>query len=300
MAEPTLTGLRVIATVAGSGSFRAAAEKLGYTQSAVSRQVAATESAVGVPLFERHARGVSMTAAGEVMVRHASRVIDDLAGARLELAGLRDRLAGLLSVGAYPTAAAVLLPRAIAALKAMHPGVEVRLLEASTPAQLRALRRGRLQVAILATGDGLPDYDLSGLALTELRVNLGVGVAIATSHPFAVREWVRPDELTDQPWIVGATSDSGPEFGAWPGLTEPRIAFRVRDWQTRLGMVAAGLGIALVPGSLSKALPRTTEWVRINDSANLFRRTTYAATPSGATEAATALIGILQQEATNM
>src|SRR6266496_3706064 len=178
MAEPTLTGLRVIAAVAGSGSFREAAAKLGYTQSAVSRQVAATEHAVGVPLFERHARGVRTTAAGEVMVRHAGRVIDDLAGARLELAGLRDRLAGRLSVGAYPAAAAVLLPRAIATLKAKHPGVEVRLTEASTPAQLRALRRERLQVAILATGNGLPDYDLSGLALTELRTGLGIGIAV--------------------------------------------------------------------------------------------------------------------------
>ena len=109
MSELTLVGLRVVLEVARTGSFSAAAERLEYTQSAVSRQVAVTEKAAGAPLFERHARGVRLTAAGEVLVRHAGRVLDGVAAASQELAGLRDRLAGRLVVGGFPTATAALL-----------------------------------------------------------------------------------------------------------------------------------------------------------------------------------------------
>ena len=73
MSELTLAGLGVVLEVARTGSFSAAAERLGYTQSAVSRQVAVTEKAAGAPLFERHARGVRLTSAGEVLVRHAGK-----------------------------------------------------------------------------------------------------------------------------------------------------------------------------------------------------------------------------------
>lgn len=123
---------------------------------------------------------------------------------------------------------------------------------------------------------------------------------MATTHPFALRDSVTPDELTDQPWIVATTTDGGPEFGAWPGIAQPRIAFRARAWQTRLGMVAAGQGITLVPGSMAKALPRTTEWVRIDDNTGLFHRTAHAATHPQPTAAATALVTILQQEAAHL
>jgi DNA-binding transcriptional LysR family regulator len=292
----TLTGLRVVLEVARSGSFSAAAERLGYTQSAVSRQVAVTEKAAGAALFERHARGVRTTVAGEALVRHAGKVLDDVAAATQELAGLRDRLAGRLTIGAFPSAASVLVPRAIAALVAAHPGLQVRLTEASTPAQLVALRRGRLEVAVLATGEGLPDYDLDGLRLTELRAARGPGVAVADSHPFAVREWVAPAELDDQAWVVGPRAGDGPEFGAWPGTAEPRIAFTARNWPTRLGLVAAGLGIALVPGVAAEAVPRGVRWIPVRDDTGGFRRTAWAATNEAPGAAAVAMVRALEEE----
>jgi DNA-binding transcriptional LysR family regulator len=295
--ELSLTGLRVVVEVARTGSFSAAAERLGYTQSAVSRQVAATERAAGTRLFERGARGVRPTAAGEVLLRHAARVLDDVAAADQELAGLRDRLAGRLAVGGFPTVAAVLLPRAIARLAAAHRGLHVQLTEASTPAQLSALRRGRLEVAVVATGPGLPDYDLAGLRRTELHSNRGAGVAVADSHPFAAREWVRVDELVDQAWVVGARSGEGPEFGAWPGIPEPRIAFAVRDWPTRFGLVAAGLGIALVPGLAAEAVPRGVRWIPVRgDGGGGLGRHLWALTRGDSSPAADAMIRALQDE----
>ena len=294
MAELTLVGLRVVLEVGRTGSFSAASERLGYTQSAISRQIAVTESIVGSALFERHARGVRPTAAGEVLIRHAGRVLDDVTAAGQELAGLRDRLVGRLVVGAFPTAAADLLPRAIARLLAVHPGVRVQLSEASTPAQLQALRRRRLEVAVVATGDDLPSYDLSGLRLTELRGTRGPGVAVADSHPFAAREYVTTDDLVDQQWIVGAGVGDAPEFGAWPGVEQPRIAFTARNWPTRLGLVAANLGIALVPGLAAPTMPRGVRWIPVHDHG--LQRRMHAATGSRPSATAVAMVEALRQE----
>jgi DNA-binding transcriptional LysR family regulator len=294
--ELTLTGLRVVLEVARTGSFSAAAERLGYTQSAVSRQVAVTEKAAGTPLFERHARGTRPTPAGEALARHAGQVLDAIAAATQELAGLRDRLAGRLVVAGFPAAAAALLPRAIARLTAVHPGLKVQLTEASTPAQLAALRRGRMEVAVVATGDGLPEYDLQGLRLTALRSPRGAGVAVAESHPFAARERIEPGELADQGWVVGSRSGEAPEFGAWPGLADPRITFAARDWPTRLGLVAAGLGIALVPGIAAEAVPRGVRWIPVHDDTGGLRRAVWAATNENPSAAATAMVHALERE----
>jgi DNA-binding transcriptional LysR family regulator len=264
----------------------------------VSRQVAVTEKAAGAPLFERHARGVRLTAAGEVLVRHAGKVLDGVAAASQELAGLRDRLAGRLAVGGFPTATAALLPRAVARLLTEHPGLRVQLMEASTPAQLRALRRGRLEVAILARGAGLPAYDLDGLHVRELRTSRGAGVAVAQSHPFAVRDWVDPQELAGQAWVVGTSHGESPEFGAWPGIAEPEVSFAVHDWPTRLGLVSAGLGIALVPGIAAPAVPHGVRWIPVRDQAEGLRRQVCAVTTHDPSPAAQAMVRALQDEAT--
>ncbi len=297
MTDLTLTGLRVVLEVARTGSFSATAERLGYTQSAVSRQIAVTEKAVGTALFERHARGTRPTPAGEALARHAGTVLGEIAAAAQELAGLRDRLAGRLAVAGFPTATAALLPRAIARLTALHPGLKVQLFEAPTPAQLAALRRGRIEVAIVATGEGLPEYDLEGLRRTALPSASGAGVAVAESHPFAARERIEPGELADQGWVVGPQSGDSPEFGAWPGLAEPRITFTARDWPTRLGLVAAGLGIALMPGIAAPAIPRGVRWIPIHDDTGGLRRAIWAATNDNPSAAATAMVQALEKEA---
>jgi DNA-binding transcriptional LysR family regulator len=296
MSDLTLVGLRVVFEVARTGSFSAAAERLGYTQSAVSRQVAVTEKLVGAPLFTRHARGVRPTAAGEALVRHAGRVLDNVAAASQELAGMRDRLAGRLIVGGFPTATAALLPRAVARLLTSHPGLTVRLMEAPTPSQLVALRRRRLEVAVLATGEGLPEHDLDGLHLSELRSGRGAGVAVAETHPFAIRDWVDSEELVDQTWVVGASVAGSSEFGAWPGIEEPQVSFAVRDWPTRLGLVAAGLGIAVVPGLAAPALPRGVHWIPVRDQGGGLRRQVWAVTTDQASAAAGAMVRALEHE----
>lgn len=296
MAELTLTGLRVILEVVRTGSFSAAAERLGYTQSAVSRQVAASERAAGGRLFERRARGVQPTPAGQVLVRHAGLVLQQVDAAAAELAGMRDRLAGRVAVGGYPTVMAHLVPQAVARLLREHPAVQVRLVEASSPVQLTALRRGRLEVAVVAVGDGLPDLDLDGLARSRVP-GAGLGVAVAVGHRFAGREWVDPEELVDQRWVVGASAEGSPEFGAWPGARDPQIAFAVRSWPARLGLVCAGLGIALVPASAAATVPQGVCWVAVRTGEQEPARTTWALTAPAARPVATAVAAALVHEA---
>jgi DNA-binding transcriptional LysR family regulator len=300
VADLTIVGLRVVVEVARTGSFSAAAERLGYTQSAVSRQVAVTEKLAGSPLFTRHARGVRPTAAGEVLVRHASKVLDGVTAASQELAGMRDRLAGRMVVGGFPTATAALVPRAVAQLLSDHPGLSVQLMEAPTPAQLLGLRRRRLEVAVLATGEGLPEHDLGGLRLSELRSGRGAGVAVAHTHPFAGRDWVGPGELAGQAWVVGASTGDSLEFGAWPGIDKPRVSFAAHDWPTRLGLVAAGLGIALVPGFAAAAVPRGVRWIPVRDPGGGLRRQLWAATTEDPSPAASAMVRALQDQVTQL
>jgi DNA-binding transcriptional LysR family regulator len=294
--DVTVLGLRVVAEVARRGSFSAAAAALGYTQSAVSRQVAAMEAAAGAALFDRGARGVRPTPAGEVLVRRAGRVLGEVDGALLELAGLRDRLAGRLVVGTYPTAAAVLVPRAVARLLDRHPGLDVELHEASSPAQLRRLRAGRLEIALVATGGGLPDADLSGLLREPVRIARGPGVAVADDHELAALDVVDAADLADQVWVVGEGGESEPQFGAWPTLREPRIGYRARGWPTRFGLVAAGLAVSLVPGLAADAVPRGVRWLPVRDPDLVLDRTTWAVCSTDPSPAARAMLDALRAE----
>lgn len=294
--EFTVTGLRTVLEVARAGSFSAAATELGYTQSAISRQVALMEQVAGTPLFRRHARGVRPTAAGEVLLRHAARVVASVGAASQELAGMRDRLAGRLVVGGFPTVAARVIPLAVAGLRERHPGLTVRLLEGSSQRHLRAVRQRRAEVVVVATGKGLPDLDLDGLGRHELRFGRGIGIAVAESNPLASRSWVAPADLADEPWIVGAGAADAPQFAAWPDLEDPRIEHAVRDWPTRLGLVAADLGIALVPGSAADTVPRGVRWVPVRSDRGL-ERAAWAVTDAAPGPAAMAMVGLLQRHA---
>lgn len=310
MTELTLLGLRVVSEVAAHGSFTAAADALGYTQSAVSRQVAAMEQASGSPLFERLARGVRPTDAGLVLLRHAGPVLERVDAAMLELGGLRDRLEGRLALGAFPSALGALVPRALARLRRRYPAIVVTLREGTTPAQLRRLRAGRLELAVIAldteasteagteAGAGVPLDDLR----TEILLEGRLLVAVPSTHHLAQRGTVDVTELADGPWIVGDSGgwDSGggdPLLGSWPGTAAaPRIAHSVRDWPARLGLVAAGLGLAVVPSIAASTVPAGVRLVAVDDPRPV-RRSVAAVTRPDRSPATAALIQALRQEA---
>jgi DNA-binding transcriptional LysR family regulator len=262
--ELTIAGMRVVREVAAHGSFTGAADALGYTQSAISRQVAAMELAAGSPLFERHARGVRPTAAGVILLRHAATVLQGVEAAQLELTGMDQRLAGRLAVGVFPAALGVVVPRALAALRAGHPAIDIRLREGTTPAHLRRLRAGALDIAVIGAGPDLA-YELEGLTVDELLTG-DLLLAVGAAHRFAGLSWVPVAELEAEEWIVGDAATGGPQFGPWPTLTgQPQVRHAVRDWTARLGLVAAGLGVSVLPVLLRNALPPGVVAVRVED-----------------------------------
>ncbi|KIF72374.1 LysR family transcriptional regulator [Streptomyces sp. AcH 505] len=295
MSEFTITGLRVVSAVVDTGSFTAAADALGYTQSAVSRQVAAMETAAGAALFVRGARGVSPSPAGRLLARRAATVLHEIDGADRDIAGLRDHVTGRVTVAAFPAAAAVLVPRAMARLGREHPGLEVDLAEGSSPTQLRQLRAHRIEVAVIGVGSDLPAYDLDGLR-SELLLEGGLLVALPAAHRFAGRDSVAVAELATEPWIVGKGLRDDPQFGAWPTLEHPRIAHAAREWPTRLGLVAAGLGITVLPRLAAASVPAGVHTVAVEDP-SWFGRSAVAVTADPPTAEVAVVVGALREEA---
>ena len=293
MSELTIAGLRVVREIALSGSFTAAARLLGYSQPAISRQVAAMEAAVGSPLFVREPRGVRVSAAGAVVVEHAGRVLAGVNALRQDLESLDDRLAGRVKVGAFPAATAVLVPRALARLRVDHPGLAVGLSEGPTPTLLRQLRAGRVGVAVIGVGAGLPDYDLDDLQ-HEVVFAGQLCVAVPAGHRLAKAGVVPVRDLAGETWIAGEDSGSDPQFRAWPTLADPVITYAVRGWPARLGLVAAGLGICLMPEVAALSTPTGVTTIRVDDPSWL-GRATVAVTPRDPAEEATAVVDALRQ-----
>ncbi|MEU7477732.1 LysR family transcriptional regulator [Lentzea sp. NPDC042327] len=255
LANASLTALRVFREVAERGTLTAAATALGYTQSAVSRQIATLERAAGAVLLERRHDGVRLTAAGRVVLRRAAAALDQVdAGAR-ELEGLPASGESTVRLGWFATAGAWLLPRALTALARTHPSITVVTREGSTPALVRAVRAGTLDVALIASAPPFraPDDEIPALAVDTL-VERSLRVAVPTTHPLARNDFIDVADLHGQRWISGPGDPS--VMGVWPGLPErPVVAHTARDWLAKLQLVAAGLGITTVPASLVQVAP---------------------------------------------
>lgn len=236
--------LRVFTEVAGHGSFTAAGRALGYTQSAVSRQISALEAETGTPLFDRLPRGVRLTEAGETLLPHAEAVLGRLAAARSDLAALRDLSAGRVRVGAFATAQASLLPHAFGAYRARHPRVTVTVREGPSRRLCARLLAGDLDVAVVSA-TGAPSFD--GLDLVPL-LDDRMLVALPEGHRLAGRAEVGLAELADEDWIAGSTriEDTLMASCLRTGF-RPRIGLVMADWLAKLGFVAEGLGVTLVP-----------------------------------------------------
>lgn len=246
-----LTVFREVATL---GSFTAAAKVLRYTQSAVSRQIAVLEEDLGVALFDREARGVRLTEEGRTLLTHAEAVLDRLDVARREIAALRELDGGRLRVGAFPTAGAVLVPDAMVAFHKDFPNVELSFSDGLSVRLADGLRAGELDVVVLgAAVDGA----------THL-LDDPLFVALPGKHRLAGRKTVRLAELSDERWIAGSTTVEDTLIAAClrSGF-RPSVHYVVQEWTTKLGLVAAGLGVTLVPGLLCGAVRSDLALVRL-------------------------------------
>ncbi|MFD7710665.1 LysR family transcriptional regulator [Streptomyces sp. NPDC059786] len=278
-----LIALRSFREVCRTGSISAAADTLGYTQSAVSRQVAALEARLGTPLLERHARGVRPTPAGEALLGHAVAILRRIEHAEQDVAALRDRPVARLRVGAVPSAAAALLPEALTRYAAAAPDVRVTFAEDVTPRLLPRLLDGELDAAVVTDyPPGLPAG--AALALTHLLDDPLVCV-LPRDHARAGQDVVDLAELAGETWVEDYDGAASVLMSACARAGfAPRIDIECGSWPAKQAFVAGGLGVMLAPRTLVPALRRDVAVRVLTDPP---RRRVYAAVrrPTGAAPA---------------
>jgi DNA-binding transcriptional LysR family regulator len=244
--------LNVLREVALRGSFSAAAESLAYTQPAISQQIARLEKHVGVKLIEREPRGVRLTPAGEVLVRHTERVMAQLAAADEELQEVAAQARGRIRIGSFATAAGTIVPRAVAAFRPLRPAIEVEISLLDPHESIPAVRRGDLEIAITEEGGFESEVDTGGLQIEHL-LDDHMWVSLPVDHPLATRPTVDLVDLRDEDWMFaclsGTCADSNVVLRACRDAGfQPRIAYQSDDYFAIQGLVASGMGVALIPG----------------------------------------------------
>ncbi len=241
----------MLRAVASTGSFSAAGRELGCTQPAVSQQMKALESSVGTPLLVRTGREMRLTQAGEALVRHAAGIIAGLTAAEEEVAAIAGLRAGRVRLVSFPSGSSTLVPTALAALRAAHPGTRVFLEEAEPPNSVELLREGDCDVALAFRYEGAAGAEeWDDLVVRPLLTDRLVAL-VPEAHRLARTE---PDgsvaigELAREAWIAGCPRCRGQlvEVCEGAGFT-PRIDFATDDYPAVVGLVGAGLGVAVLP-----------------------------------------------------
>ena len=296
--------LRVLKEVAERGSFSAAAEALSYTQPAVSQQIAALEKRAGATLVDRTSRGVRLTDAGRALVEHAEVVLSRLAAAEAELEAMASIRGGRVRLASFPTAGASLLPPAVALFTERYPEVELSFIEREPEEAAQMLRAAELEVALVFEyGDvNAPDFQrfYEGIELHPLVVD-PMYLALPQGHPVARKPRVRLQDVKDETWIQESGNHSWcgrfHETACLAAGFKPKVGFRSDDYNVVQGLVAAGVGISLVPGL---ALTNVREDIVIRSlGRNAPARRIAAATLAGRyrSPATEAMLGILDEVA---
>jgi DNA-binding transcriptional LysR family regulator len=241
--------MRVLREVAGCGSFSAAAEALNFTQSAISQHVAALEREVGTQLVERGRRGVRLTDAGRVLVSHADAILARIDSAEDELAALAGLHGGRLRLISFQSGNATLAARAVAAFHERHPDVELSMQEAEPDEAGDRLRAGDADLALVYDHPSVPELIGADLELTPL-LDDTYDVILPAGHALAKRRRVNLGDLAEEPWV--ASSVSGGCRRIMHSLCreagfEPRVAFEVDETTAVQALVAAGVGVSLMP-----------------------------------------------------
>ena len=248
-----VTRIKVLREVSRHGSFSGAAGSLGYTQPAVSRQVATLEAETGTILVTRAADGARLTQAGEVLVRHADTIFAALDDAENELRAVLGLEAGRLRLATFSSAASSIVPLAIARFRELHPGVELAVEIIEEEESIPRMRCGELDIALSNGAESAPGEMIERIHLFDDPMY----VALPTGHRLVERPKLRLRDLADEPWMLGTTTTC-PDARMFKRAChqagfEPNIAFENDDYHAILGFVAAGVGIALIPDLAARA-----------------------------------------------
>lgn len=239
--------LRALQEVARVGSFSAAARSLDYSQPAISHHIKRLEEEAGAALVTRFSRGVELTEAGRLLVEHAEGIFALMATAENELAAITGLTAGQVRVVAFPSAGTTLVPAALAWMAEHHPAIEVSLVSAIPPESLALLCEGECDLVL--------SFDYPGTATAETAVLLKIPLLVGRLHAVLPRGHALDGEgeldlgaLRGERWIAGCARCHRGLVDACAAVGfAPETTFGVSDLNAIQSMVAAGLGVALVP-----------------------------------------------------
>ncbi|BEP63097.1 LysR family transcriptional regulator [Variovorax sp. V213] len=270
-----IRALRYFAAVAETGHMTRAAEQLGIQQPPLSQQIKALERELGVLLFRRHPRGVALTDAGRLFQVEALRMLHDMEAMKQRMARVAEGQAGTLAVGFTSSAAAHrFMPEALRAFRRAHPGVELQLREDNAAELTEALAAGRLHCGLLRVPVARPE----GLVFETL-LREPVLVAMPSDHRFALArgKGSRPLPLSKlcEEGIILVRRPGAPGLYAEllalchaKGL-RPRVVAEVDRMMTNLNLVAAGVGLSVVPASMTGVHAHAIAYARLADGGQL-------------------------------
>jgi DNA-binding transcriptional LysR family regulator len=247
MKDWDLRKLRILRVLRDTGTVTAAAGALRMTPSAVSQQLTMLSKQIGTPVVEARGRGVRLTGAAHVLLRHAEVVFAQLERAGAELDGYATGEAGQVRIGTIATAINRLVVPAAELLRITEPAITLSVRETEAAEVFEELAAGEVDIAVSLAVDAPsardPRFAMSALLADPL------DIALPTGHPLAAVPGLRLSALSEEPWIFGIR-------GPWRDITlaacanagfVPEQAHAAADWPAIFSLVAAGMGIALVP-----------------------------------------------------
>jgi molybdate transport repressor ModE-like protein len=278
--------LRLLVAVATTGSIAGAATVAGCSAAAASQQLSALERQTGAQLLERSARSVRLTTTGELLVEHATRILADLRTAEQAITAVTTLHGGQLRVASFGTAAARLCIPALAAFTRRYPKVAIAFHELEPEQAIPAVRAGDIDLAVTHQYARFPAPDLGGLTQTHLLTDpllLAVPARLrpADSSPVSLRTFANADWISTHP---GDGFQAITEMVGRAAGFEPKVTCRADDYRIIQDLVAAGIGVALVPQSA--VTPRTAVTVLPIAKPARLARTIHATIRSADTSAA--------------
>jgi DNA-binding transcriptional LysR family regulator len=253
-----LKQLRVLQAVSETGSFSAAADRLDYTQPAISKIVATLERQLGTTLVDRGIRPLRLTEAGSALAQRAVAAFEQIAAGELEGEAIANLSAGSLRVGTFSSAGAAIVVDALRAFRKSYPDVDFSITEIGMPSALtRSLRRGDLDLGVSFDYPEIGDTFGDDLAMVHL-LDDPFDVVLPRGHRLERKQMIRFADLGSENWLLGDFGADSPSFRMIDRRCRDagfdlNVVYRVNDCQMAQALVAAGEGIALLPRIMLQA-----------------------------------------------
>jgi LysR family transcriptional regulator, hydrogen peroxide-inducible genes activator len=253
--------LRYVCAIADTGNFSRAAERCQITQPSLSQQVLKLEEELGTKLFDRLGRSIRLTEAGRAFIPRARAILEQMAAARSSAVDQNTDLGGSVAVGVIPTVAPYLMPRYTAGFSKRYPDAKLRIVEETTAVLVEGLRDLSIDVAILAQPLRHKDLELFPIRTEPLFA------ALSTDHPRASAKSLALKDLRGESFVMLRDGHCFRDLSiatCTRARITPHIAFESGQFSSLLGMVAAGVGVSLVP---EMAIDRNVacRYVRLSD-----------------------------------